>query len=231
MQDRLVIGNDIINLLEVESTNEYLKQHLTENVKLAEGLVVTTNNQTNGKGQRGASWESESNKNLTFSIFLSPNVLVSNQFDISKLVAVSVAETLSKMGVENVKVKWPNDIYCVDKKVGGILIENVLKKNKVSRSVVGVGLNINQTKFSKGLLNPTSVVLELDSVWLDLRVVLDEILGVMDKNYLLFKSGNANNIAEEYTSLMYRLNEFHQFEIDGVVVEGKILGVNSICID
>ena len=131
MYQRLFIGNKLINLKEVDSTNSYLKQFLSDNNKEIEGLVVVTENQISGRGQKGNSWESEKQKNLTFSIYLKPNIVVHHQFLISKAISLGIIHFLGYLGLNNLKIKWPNDIYCENKKIAGILIENNIRENKI----------------------------------------------------------------------------------------------------
>lgn len=118
-------------------------------------LVART--QTAGRGQRGNSWEAEPGKNLTFSFYFHPQgVRPSGQFVISEAVALAIVELLAAYGIE-ARVKWPNDIYVGDKKIAGILIENSILGDSISRCIVGVGLNVNQDIFTSNAPNPVSM--------------------------------------------------------------------------
>ena len=145
MYNRLFIGNNIISLEEVDSTNRYLKDYLLKDNNTIEGLVVVATNQHSGRGQKGNTWQSEQGKNLTFSIFIKPNIQVQAQFLISKAISLGIVDFLNDVGLSELKIKWPNDIFCKDKKIARILIENTLKGNNVSNSIIGIGLNVNQT--------------------------------------------------------------------------------------
>lgn len=137
----------IIKLSAIDSTNDYLKQ-LSREKKLDNFTIVVANEQTKGRGQMGSKWVSEVGKNLTFSVLVK-NVMIANEklFDWNIVVALAVLEVLEKHEIQNVSIKWPNDIMADSKKVGGILIENVLKNGESFDSIVGIGLNLNQTNF------------------------------------------------------------------------------------
>jgi BirA family biotin operon repressor/biotin-[acetyl-CoA-carboxylase] ligase len=133
-------------LRETRSTNLVLKEMLRE-YELPEGFVLRTDFQSAGKGQPGNSWESEKGKNLLFSVLLYPqHIAIDQQFILSQLVSVAILRTLNSF-CAGFSIKWPNDIYFGDKKIGGILIENSLQGSKLNTSIVGIGLNINQKTF------------------------------------------------------------------------------------
>ncbi len=130
----------------------------------AHGTVIAARRQTAGRGQRGNSWEAESERNLTFSMLLRPASLPAcRQFELSMAVALAVAdsidELLEKEGcAERTAVKWPNDIYVGDKKICGTLIENSLCGSMIERSIAGIGINVNQRKFVSDAPNPVSLI-------------------------------------------------------------------------
>lgn len=141
---------------ETTSTNDYLA-NLCRESKAKEFYTVVAESQTKGKGQRGNTWESESGKNLTFSIVLYPTALEANkQFILSMLAALACHEALSNY-TDGFSIKWPNDIYWKDKKIGGILIENELEGKYITQSIIGIGLNINQETFHSDAPNPVSL--------------------------------------------------------------------------
>ena len=152
---------DIIWLERVDSTNDEARRHISEIDNLS---VVSALRQTAGRGQRGNRWQSADGENLTFSIVLKfgadqlESMAASGQFVISEVAALSVVDFLARHDIE-AKIKWPNDIYVGDKKICGILIENALKGNCLSHSIVGIGLNVNQTVFDPSLPNPTSMAI------------------------------------------------------------------------
>ncbi|MDE7389226.1 MAG: biotin--[acetyl-CoA-carboxylase] ligase, partial [Muribaculaceae bacterium] len=124
------------------------------------GFAIACREQTAGRGQRGASWESEPGMNVTMSVMLRPEGLrAAGQFLISMHTALAVARTLDSYGIAGVRVKWPNDVYVGNRKICGILIENSLSGSMVSRSVCGIGLNVNQTEFRSPAPNPVSMAM------------------------------------------------------------------------
>lgn len=151
------MNTDITILEEVDSTNSWLVARVEE---LSNGSAVMARAQTAGRGQRGTSWESAPGKNLTLSVFLQPKALpAANSFMLSEAIAVAVAETVEAFEPDvNISIKWPNDIYVGDMKLGGILIENSLRGDEVGHCIVGIGLNINQEQFLSDAPNPISLL-------------------------------------------------------------------------
>ena len=146
----------IIKLSATPSTNNYLKQLYSEQV-VANFTIVVASNQLKGKGQMGTSWESESGKNLTFSILLKDLIVdVKQLFTLNILVSLALVEVLERYKIPNVTVKWPNDIMSGNLKLGGILIENVLRGTQWQWAIAGIGINVNQTVFGQ-LQNPVSI--------------------------------------------------------------------------
>jgi len=154
--NNLFIGKVYIKLNEVNSTNEYAKVLLSKN-KPSEGTVIFAHYQTNGKGQFGKTWKSEKGKNLTFSIILYPNFLEAKRaYSLNQAVSLGLKDCIESQKIP-VSIKWPNDIYYHDKKLGGLLIENGLVGENINYSIIGIGLNVNQTTFSQEIPNPTSL--------------------------------------------------------------------------
>lgn len=165
-------GYKLIELLAVDSTNNYAAN--ISNDKLMSGYtVIMAYNQTNGRGQRGSSWVVEPNKNLTCSVvFNQLSIPVVNQFVISMAVALSIHDTLRWIVKQPVHLKWPNDIYIGTKKVGGVLIENSMVGNVINKTIIGLGLNVNQKKYPSGI-NATSLINEIGEE-LNLLELLDQ---------------------------------------------------------
>ena len=228
MYQRLFIGNKIIKLDEVNSTNNFMQQLVLKQQNEIEGLVVTTKNQTSGKGLGGNVWQSEKEKNLTFSVLLKPNSFIQNQFQISKVISLGVLDFLNDLGLEKVKIKWPNDIYIADKKIAGILIENSVRSNKIYQSIVGIGLNVNQTNFTSYKNSPTSILNEMGKAYLPLNETLNQLLFFIEKRYLLFKADKIELINKDYIKNLYWLNEHRNFKTNKIGFQGTIIGVNSI---
>ena len=150
------INIPIEKIRETSSTNDHLAQ-LCKESKAQEFYTVFADRQTNGKGQRGNTWESEPGKNLLFSMVVYPTALeAKNQFYLSMLTAISVVDALGKY-TGGFSIKWPNDIYWKDRKIAGILIENELQGKYIEQSIIGIGLNVNQEVFVSDAPNPVSL--------------------------------------------------------------------------
>ena len=188
---------------------------------MPEGFVVYTDFQTAGKGQIGNSWESEADKNLLFSIVLYPQKIPMDQlFLISQLVSLVIKKTLDKY-VNGISVKWPNDIYWNDMKIGGILIENSLQANKI-KTVVGIGLNVNQKVFVSDARNPVSlqqIVGKSFNRKLLLKRICQNILEMYNELNVVF-------IRSEYTNVLYRKVGFHSYKAGNEIFQAKIISVH-----
>ena len=137
----------LIKLDAIDSTNEFLKG-LSSNQVVENFTVVTAEIQTKGKGQMGAVWVSEPGKNLIMSVLVNSFLLNNNQiFDINIVTSVSIIQALKTFKIPELSIKWPNDIMSYNKKIGGVLIENSIKSDGDIISIVGLGLNVNQTDF------------------------------------------------------------------------------------
>lgn len=216
----------IIKLDQVDSTNNYLKDLITNN-KINEGVVVYCNNQLQGRGQRGNTWLSEPNKNLTFStIFYTSFIAASQQFMITKSIALGIYDYLLNL-TDNVKIKWPNDIYVGNQKIAGILIENTLKQDHLLNSIIGIGLNVNQQIFESSINHATSVSLVCYQDF-NLEVVLDDLLKCIGKRYLELRNLKWKKIDLDYLEALYLKDELANFENPaGEIFIGTIRGVSQ----
>lgn len=221
-----MIGKYIVRLPFADSTNNYANGQLNEN-ELPDGTVFLAYVQTDGRGQQNNLWESEPGMNLTFSIVVFPDFLdIRRQFMLSKVVTLGIYTALLKY-IDNIQIKWPNDIYAGDKKLGGILIENSVMYSLIKSSVIGIGINVNQTVFLSKAPNPVSLK-TLTNQQYDCDVVLSEILSGIDHYYSLLREGEEELIDRKFISVLYRLNEKHWFRAEQEVFEGEIIGVNEI---
>lgn len=221
----LFIGQKIIRLEQTDSSNSHLMR-LLEKEKLPEGTVVLAERQEQGRGQRGTHWESEPGQNITLSLLLRPVFLKADeQFLLSKAVAVSVADLISSLlpSLPPAQVKWPNDIYLVDKKVAGILIENSVSGNNLSHSVIGIGINVNQEKFSDELLNPISLKL-ISKKEFDLKECIEQLCFFLERRYLQLRT-HPNIIDADYIEHLFRMEEWSAYRHKGQRVNAKIIGV------
>lgn len=184
--------HDIIWVKSIDSTNEECRRRIADMDNLS---VMSALSQTAGKGQRGNTWLSAPGENLTFSIVLKFKSAGTNgeglepmqaydQSIISELTSLCVVELLSSHGIQ-AKIKRPNDIYVDGKKVCGMLIENAVRGEWISHSIIGIGLNVNQRNFDVSLPNPTSMALfssENGTVY-NIEVLLEEFMEIF-KQYL-----------------------------------------------
>ncbi len=224
LTDTLFIGKNFISLPKCHSTND-IAVDILQNNRLFEGTVVIAYEQNEGKGQRGNIWKSSPNVNLTFSVILMPTFLqIKEQFYLNIVTALAIIDTLSKLGDNIFKIKWPNDIYSDEKKLSGVLIENSVKGSVLNTSVIGIGLNINQTAFN-GLPNATSLRNELDKT-LDLQEVLNGILRNLEMRYLQLKAGEYEQLKRAYLEKLYWYQEVHTFKSDKEF-KGSITGIDD----
>lgn len=215
----------IIYIPETPSTNSYLKQ-LLFNETLPEGTIIATHHQTAGRGQRGNSWESEAGKNLTFSMILYPTFIpVKEQFILSQIVSLAIQKILDKY-TTNISIKWPNDIYCNEKKICGILIENTLSENGIENCIIGIGLNINQDKFTSNAPNPISLS-QITRQEYNLQNLLAEIQEQIMSLYNSFKKGNRQHIVEAYKAKLFRKEGYHLYNDGELDFEAKIKDILS----
>ena len=208
----------------LDSTQEEVRRHISELDNLS---VTAALYQTSGKGQRGNRWNSEKSRNLMFSILLRPGlggvpeVPAPGQFFISLVASLAVYATLQDYGISS-KIKWPNDIYAGNKKICGMLIENTLGPKGIKESIIGIGLNVNQTDFPPQLMNPTSMA-RLTHMEYDIKEVLDKLLG----HFTDFLATPAGQLRENYLSHLFRLGERAEY-VDtesGESFEGIIKGI------
>lgn len=210
----------IIHIQETTSTNDYLQQKI-KNELLEEGSVVVCDFQTQGRGAANNKWESEKNKNLLFSMLLYPDfVEIKKQFIISQVVSLGLVDYLNTI-TSGFTVKWPNDIYWQDEKIAGILIENNLRNNFLSESIIGIGLNINQMKFLSDAPNPVSLknIMGFDY---DLGIVLTDVQKSIFARYLQLLQGGTSRIQKDYKKAMYRNEGFYLYEDKNGVFLAKI---------
>ena len=197
-------------------------------------LAIVAEYQTAGKGCGSNTWESERGKNLTFSVLLHPTEIRANwQFRISEAVSVALCETLERYfrpfspsdssldsGEQAVAIKWPNDIYVGDRKICGILIENRLKGSTITDSIVGIGLNVNQSEFRSDAPNPVSIF-QLTGEETDREALLQAFLKELSKAMEM----EPEALAQAYRSRLYRREGMHRFSDSQGEFEAKVLNV------
>lgn len=223
---------DIIWLESTDSTNSEAARRISDIDKLS---VISAKTQTKGRGQRGNVWRSEGGRNLTFSIVVKPGtggmpeIAARDQFIICELITLALKDSLASCGISS-RIKWPNDIYAGDKKICGILIENTLKGESVGASIIGVGLNVNQTEFPEDLPNPTSMKIEGGREY-DVEKVLEDLVGRFCKYLdMADDDGGREELRDLYLADLYRKDEWHNYDlpIEGRRFRGMIRGISGI---
>ena len=208
----------------VDSTNNYAATKENQ-PNIQHKSVILTSFQTQGKGQYSNKWQSEKGRNLLFSICLFPTQLSSDhQFDLSRISAMAIRDTVNYFLSKAVYIKWPNDIFILDKKIAGILIENTLNQSKIERSIIGIGININQKEFDG--IEATSFSNESGKEW-DLKRVLEFFIYRFDHYYESMQS-NRSEILQGFDLHLYKRNEWQKMESAALgIFKGRIVGTES----
>mgnify|MGYP000872796327 CR=1 FL=1 len=192
----------LIKLNAIDSTNSYLRK-LSSQAELVDYTVVSANYQTNGRGQMGTIWNSENSKNLTVSVFKDVSKLyLEHPFYISMATSLALIKTLQSFSIPKLSIKWPNDILSEDKKICGILIENVIKQNRLRASIIGVGLNVNQTDFNT--LHKASSLKSITGIQYDLDEILYNIIKNIKYYSSLLQKGKYEDVKNEYEINLFR---------------------------
>jgi BirA family biotin operon repressor/biotin-[acetyl-CoA-carboxylase] ligase len=219
----LEIGRNTIFIEKTVSTNEDMKS-LIESGVAPEGTVVYANAQIGGRGQGGNRWESEDGRNLLLSILLKPAFITpQNQAFLNIGICLALHDFLSSVQRQPVYIKWPNDIYINHKKVAGTLIENMVMGNRITSSIIGIGINVNQEQF----VHPNAASLRmLDGEERDLGALRPGLFHAVERRYRELESQQPRQLMEEYEAKMYRKGELHDYRINSQVVQGEILGID-----
>lgn len=207
---------------QITSTNDEAR-----NQQYRHGDIITAEYQTAGRGQRGNRWSSNAGKNLMLSLVLEPTFLhASRQFLLSEAVALGLVDTLAEFGI-GAQIKWTNDIYVGDRKICGVLIEHDLRGANLARTIVGIGLNVNQVEFDPALPNPISMQ-QIAGHEFDREEVLQTLSRKIMARYDELAEGDSEGLQRDYHALIYRRDEAHTYRLpDGTPVEGTIRRVEA----
>ncbi len=237
------IGFPFTELQSVDSTNNYARDQI--HAGLAQhGMAIFAHEQLSGKGQRGKSWSSENDANIILSIVLKPQpLLLTQQFMLSASVAVAIHDFFMKYAGSDTKIKWPNDLYWQDRKAGGVLIESIVGSRELGVggqesgagntstvaqwqwSIIGIGININQTAFPSGLPNPVSLK-QITGKNFDTVKLAKELCELLNKKfYTLVYDGFEKNYAA-YLANLYKINSTVKLKKDSRVFEATIKSVS-----
>lgn len=220
----LFVGQQLVFLPECASTNTVAHELLNKN-EATDGCVIVAGAQTQGRGQRGNTWDVEPDKNITLSVVFKPMFLeAQQQFSWSIAVALAVLDLLTAHLPPGCSVKWPNDLYHHDLKVGGILIENSVSGRFLQHSIVGIGLNVNQT----ASLPPRATSFSLlTGQQYQLVLLIEQLVENLERRYLALRGGAQEAQKREYLQHLFRYQEWHSFELNGQRVLGQITGVDA----
>ena len=231
------IGQTLIELSATDSTNNYA-MGLIRSGKASHGMIITAEEQTAGKGQRGRQWKAPRGENILISLVLNPLGLALNQqFYLSAAVALGCYDFFKNAaGVEHTRIKWPNDLYWQDRKAGGILIENSItsadgrsgdsNNEQWKWTVVGIGININQTSFPPDLPNPVSLK-QVTGKNHDLPVLLKALISSLKTYLQLTVTGKWEELMLAYHNALYKKGEQVRLKKDNAVFQTRIKGVND----
>ena len=218
---------NLIDIEEVDSTNNKANE-LLENKFLPEGTSVISKFQKKGRGLDKNKWESEKGKNILLSFILYPIFLnPSMQFLLNQIISLSVLDFIKcYLSSENVKIKWPNDIYVDDKKIAGILIENSIQGDIITQSIAGIGINVNQKIFKSNAPNPVSLK-NITGEYYDIENCIDRLFLCTAKRYKLLEFGNFTKINDDYINALYKfeVNSFYKYK--NQKIEARITGISE----
>ena len=225
------LGSPFIELQSVDSTNNYALAQIHANLARP-GTCYFAHEQTTGKGQRGKSWATEKDANITMTVVLTPSFLQLFQlFQLSACVAVATYYFLSKYAGASMAIKWPNDLYWKNNKIAGILIENVIGKRKKGPTtwnwaVIGIGVNVNQTKFPTAIKNAGSLK-QITGNEFDTVALGKELCECLDQTYKKLMNEGFETIHSEYGNLLYKKNEIVKFKRLNRVFAATVKNVNE----
>ncbi|MBP3943412.1 biotin--[acetyl-CoA-carboxylase] ligase [Sphingobacteriaceae bacterium WQ 2009] len=226
-----IIGRNIIRLDRVSSTNDFLKDYVAKFKPHSSGTAILAVDQFQGRGQRDNCWFSEPGKNIICSIHLMPNFISANQqFPLNIGISLGIAKYLQAKCQKTVKIKWPNDIYIENKKVAGILIENTIRGSHISQSIVGIGINVNQTIFHESIsAHSTSLKLANNQPEdYPLTDLIEGLFTALNTAYLDLKTKDPAELLQAYNKLLFRRAESSTFQIGDSLQKGVI---EEVCAD
>ena len=217
------LGKNLIFKPEITSTNA-LAVEFAKRGEIMDGAVVITAHQTAGKGQSGATWSSLPNVNLTLSVYLENPLSAMDAFNLNIVATLAVADVCSGLGLNDVKVKWPNDVLLNGKKVSGILCENSIQGDRVRYAVIGIGLNVNQDSFDGFAATSLSLATGAEVV---LDAAFHDLLGRLEHRLDQLNAQGQDAIRAAWLNQLLLYRQLHTFTtIDGPVT-GSISGIDQ----
>jgi BirA family biotin operon repressor/biotin-[acetyl-CoA-carboxylase] ligase len=224
-EDTEFVGKRMIFLPKCHSTNDIAAELLNKGL-IDSGTIVITDYQTAGRGQRGNKWEATPGLNLTFSVVLEPFFLkIERNFYLNIVASLAITDALKKYD-RNFLIKWPNDIYYGQNKVGGILIENSMQTDKILSSIIGIGMNVNQIHFEV----PENAI-SLSRIFgqkFNLNDVLNRIIHFMDKRWKSLYRKELPLLKQDYLQQLYGIYKSGHFQTNDGIIRGTIQGIDPI---
>jgi BirA family transcriptional regulator, biotin operon repressor / biotin---[acetyl-CoA-carboxylase] ligase len=210
----------IYNLNEVASTNSYAQQ-LVQQQQAAHGAIIMAQQQSEGRGQRGNTWQSQYGKDLLVSIvLLHHNNEAHHQFVLNMAIAQAVHAFIHNKCPE-AAIKWSNDILIHDAKIAGILIENMWQGSQWYASIVGIGININSIYAFDGT---RTSLLQCMGEELPLTVALQELITEINNSLSLLNT-SSQSVVNYYNSNLWRRHQLVRVLINGNIILAHLMGV------
>jgi BirA family biotin operon repressor/biotin-[acetyl-CoA-carboxylase] ligase len=222
------IGQPFVNLSSAGSTNDEVRNLIKEGIAIP-GMVIFTTEQHAGRGQRGKNWVSEKGASIAYSALLKPEFLtVSQQFLLSATIALGVHDFLAtQVGSDELRIKWPNDIYWRDRKLAGILIESVLSSSgHWLWAIVGIGINVNQAQFHKDLPNPISIR-QITGQQFNCEELAHALSQMLTHRLQQLAQNEEESLHKQYNQCLYKKGESASFRKEGKTFNAKVTEVNS----
>ncbi len=208
----------------LNSTNETLGQ-LSKKIELQNGFYITADYQTSGNCQNNDKWDSNPKENLLISIFLNLDLNIENSFMLNQLASLAVLDTLSNFLDQKIEIKWPNDVYVDNKKISGILINNMVKGGIINSSVIGIGINVNQTNFNQKYI-ATSMKL-LNKKDFELNEIEKMLMKNIKKQSMILLDKKVSLLSSRYNNHLYRKNLDSLFILNKKRIYAKVIEVNQ----
>lgn len=206
----------------LNSTNETLGQ-LSKKIELQNGFYITADYQKSGKCQNNDKWDSNPKENLLISIFLNLDLNIENSFMLNQLASLAVLDTLSKFLEQKIEIKWPNDVYVDSKKISGILINNIVKGGIINSSVIGIGINVNQTNFNKKYIATSMKLLSKEDF--KLNEVEKMLMKNIKKQSMILLEKKISLLSSRYNNHLYGKNLDSLFILNKKRIYAKVIEV------
>lgn len=224
MFNTLFTGKPTQWLQNVDSTNHYASKAFKDNA-VTHGKVFATHQQTAGRGQANTVWQSKPGDSLTFSLVYMPTMLAANQqFYLNIAVCLAIVKYLETEHAIEATIKWPNDIYVGYDKIAGILIENSVRGQNLQATIIGIGLNVNESAFSDDIVNATSIYITTKKIS-TIEDELAKLLFYLEQQYLQLQSLNFKEMKTDYLERLLFLNIERLYSIDNSLKTATILDV------